>query len=90
MHPLILVAVEEALRWRVVPAVALAAHRANHPVLFQPRLKGVAGLAALGGGSLASGDLGMAGGSALVAGAGALSGGALASVVTPDDKKLAK
>ena len=42
MYPLVLQAVEEALRGRVVPAIALAAHRADHPVLFQPRLKGVA------------------------------------------------
>jgi len=34
MHPLILQAVEEALRRRVVPAIPLAAHRAGHPVLF--------------------------------------------------------
>ena len=40
MHPLILQTVKEAFRRRVVPAIALAAHRADHPVLFQPRLKG--------------------------------------------------
>ena len=42
MHPLIFQTVEEALGRRVVPAVALAAHRTDHPVGFQPRLKGVA------------------------------------------------
>src|SRR5512133_2415422 len=42
MHPFILQAVEEALCRRVVPAVALAAHRADHAVLLQARLKGVA------------------------------------------------
>ncbi len=44
MHPLILPTVEEAFRRSVVPAVALPAHRADHPILFQPRLKGVAGI----------------------------------------------
>lgn len=42
MHPLILQAVEESLRGRVVPTISLVAHRADHSVLFQPRLKGVA------------------------------------------------
>ena len=36
MHPLILQAVEEALRRGVVPAIPLAAHRADHPVLELP------------------------------------------------------
>ncbi len=42
MHPLILQAVEEALARRVVTAVPLAAHRADHFVLGKQRLKGVA------------------------------------------------
>lgn len=42
MHPLVLQAIEEALRWRVVPAVSFATHRAGHLVLIEPRLKGVA------------------------------------------------
>ena len=46
MHPLILQAVEEALAWRVVPAVALAAHRTHHGVLQKPCRKGVAGILA--------------------------------------------
>jgi hypothetical protein len=46
MHPLILQAVEEALARRVVPAVSLAAHRADHAVCLQPRLEGVAGILA--------------------------------------------
>ena len=36
MHPLILVAVEEAFRRRIVPAVALAAHRTDHAIFLQP------------------------------------------------------
>lgn len=46
MHSLILEAVEETLGRRIVPAVSLAAHRADHPVFLQPRLKGVAGILA--------------------------------------------
>jgi hypothetical protein len=42
MHPLILQTVEEGIRGRVVPAITLAAHARDHPVLFQPRLEGVA------------------------------------------------
>ena len=42
MHPLILQAVEEAVRRRVAPAFAFAAHRADHSLIVQPRLKGVA------------------------------------------------
>lgn len=40
MHPLILVPVEETLGRRIVLAVALAAHRANHAVILQLRLEG--------------------------------------------------
>ena len=46
MHPLILQAVEEALSWRIIPTVFLPAHRTDHAVLLQPRLKGVAGILA--------------------------------------------
>ena len=46
MHRLILKTVEEALGRRVVPEIPFAAHRADHAVLFQPRLKGVAGILA--------------------------------------------
>jgi len=42
MHPLILEAVEEALRRGVIPAVALPAHRTDHAVFLQPRLEGSA------------------------------------------------
>jgi hypothetical protein len=47
VHPLVLQAVEEALRGRVVPAVALAAHRAGHPVLGELAAEGL--LQELGG-----------------------------------------
>src|SRR5690606_24031840 len=40
MHPLILQAIEEAFRTGIVPTISLAAHRADHAVLLQPRLKG--------------------------------------------------
>lgn len=42
MPPLILQAVEEDLRRGVVQVAAFAAYRTDHPVHFQPRLKGVA------------------------------------------------
>lgn len=46
MHPPILVAVEQALHRCVVPAISLAAHRADHPVFPQPPPEGVAGILA--------------------------------------------
>ena len=46
VHPFILQAVEEAFRGCVVPAVALAAHRASHPKLGELRPEGVAVLLA--------------------------------------------
>ncbi len=46
MHPRILQTVEEALRKRGVQVIRLAAYRAEHFVLFQPRLKGVADILA--------------------------------------------
>ena len=39
MNPLVLQAVEEALARRVIPAIPLAAHRANHAVFGQPGLE---------------------------------------------------
>ena len=42
MHPLILQAIEETFRWRVIPTISLAAHRTHHAVFFQPDLKGMA------------------------------------------------
>ncbi len=46
MHPLILEAVEPALRRRVVPAVALPAHGADHAVGSVLFLKGMTGVLA--------------------------------------------
>lgn len=50
MQPLIRQAVEETFYRRAVPAITLAAHRADHPVLFQPCLKDVARILASPGG----------------------------------------
>jgi hypothetical protein len=44
--PLVLEAIEPALGWGVVPTVALAAHRAEHAILGQLPLKGMAGVLA--------------------------------------------
>ena len=49
MHAFVLQTVEEALRRRVVPAVALAAHRAGHAVLGQLGLEDAAGVLAARG-----------------------------------------
>lgn len=46
MHPLVLEAVEPALRRRVIPAVSLSAHRAGHAVFCELVLKGMAGVLA--------------------------------------------
>ena len=46
MHPLVLQAVEEAFGGRVVPSVALAAHRGRHAVLGELGGHGVAGVLA--------------------------------------------
>ena len=46
MHALVLQTVEEALGRRVIPAIPLAAHRANHVVLRQLVLKPTAGVLA--------------------------------------------
>ena len=46
MHPLVLEAVEPALRRGVIPAVALAAHRADHAELGELVLKGMTGILA--------------------------------------------
>ena len=46
MHPLVLEAVEPTLRWRVIPAVPLPAHRARHAERLELVLKGMAGVLA--------------------------------------------
>ena len=46
MHPLVFEAVELTLRWRVIPAVPLPAHRARHAERLELVLKGMAGVLA--------------------------------------------
>lgn len=46
MHPLVFEAVEPTLRWRVIPAVPLPAHRARHAERLELVLKGMAGVLA--------------------------------------------
>ena len=46
VNPLVLQAVEEAFRRRIVPTISFAAHRAAHPVRGQLALEVVAGVLA--------------------------------------------
>ncbi len=48
MPPLALQAVDDALGRRVFPAISLAAHRADHPALSRPCLKGMARVLGIG------------------------------------------
>src|SRR3972149_9028112 len=62
VDPLILEAVEEAFGRRIIPAVTLAAHRADHAVLGELGLEHEAGVLAAPGGGGREGGGGVAGG----------------------------